>query len=92
MPNVEFSHIIVDKGMFHDHMPDTVQEALENLHKQLFDDNPPSVHYHHNNTEPDGVEDTIRLEMNETPEVNGHTIEVEVENNLQPDQEESTFV
>ena len=37
MPNIEFSHIIVDRGMFHDHMPDSVQEAVEHLYQQLFD-------------------------------------------------------
>ena len=35
MPNVEFSHIIVDKGMFHDHMPHFVQRAVEHLYQQL---------------------------------------------------------
>ena len=37
MPNVEFSHIIVDKGMFHDHMPHFVQRAVEHLYQQLSD-------------------------------------------------------
>ena len=65
MPNVEFCHIIVDKGMLDDHMPDSVQEAVENLYKQLFgteahtmtqetksDKIEPSVQYHNSNTEP----------------------------------------
>ena len=103
MPNVEFSHIIVDRGMFHDHMPDSVLEAVENLYKQLCDgrateshhstQDEPSVQCHHSNAGHNGL-----VEMNEvrntTPQVNGHgqTIEVIVENNLQPVQEESTFV
>ena len=119
MPNVEFSHIIVDKGMFHDHMPDTVQEALENLHKQLFDGKPTKSHHstqdaksdnnepplqcHHSIVEPDEIEVSIlgsELEdmMTEATnkaserEVNGHTTEVILESNLQPDDELSTYV
>ena len=65
MPNAEFCHIIVDKGMLDDHMPDSIQEAVENLYKQLFgteahittqetksDKIEPSVQYHNSNTEP----------------------------------------
>ena len=68
MPNVEFSHIIVDKGMFQDHMPDSIQDAVEHLYRQLFDDqqtdhelnksncnkNELPMQYHHGN-EPNGV-------------------------------------
>ena len=66
MPNVEFSHIIVDRGMFHDHMPDSVQNAVEHLYQQLCDEptdhgsghtepngnsiNDSSVQDHHSNT------------------------------------------
>ena len=109
MPNVEFSHIIVDKGMFYDHMPDSVLEAVESLYKQLCDSiatkshhttqdaqsngNEPSVRYHQSNTEHNGLVE-MNKGSNNTPQVNGHrhTVEVIVENNLQPVQEESTFV
>jgi len=70
MPNAEFSHIIVDKGILDDHMPDSVQVAVECLYQQLFgakatrshttlDTNSnktdSSVQYHCNGTEANGV-------------------------------------
>lgn len=33
MPNAEFSHIIVDSGIFDDHLPDTIQEVVERLYQ-----------------------------------------------------------
>ena len=33
MPNAEFSHIIVDAGIFDHHMPDTIQEVLDHLYQ-----------------------------------------------------------
>ena len=67
MPNVEFSHIIVDKGMLDDHMPDSVQNAVQHLYRQLLgvdaaesksltNDEPPILYQHNNNTEPNGLE------------------------------------
>ena len=33
MPNAEFSHIIVDSGIFDHHMPDSIQEVVERLYQ-----------------------------------------------------------
>ena len=33
MPNAEFSHIIVDSGIFDHHLPDTIQEVVERLYQ-----------------------------------------------------------
>ena len=66
MPNVEFSHIIVDKGMFHDHMPDSIQHAVEHLYRQLFDDQPTDHGSDH--TEP-----SIENHMNESSEHHSNT-------------------
>ena len=33
MANAEFSHIIVDSGIFDHHMPDTIQEVVEHLYQ-----------------------------------------------------------
>ena len=70
MPNKEFCHITVDKGILDDHMPDSVQEAVERLYCQMFGaqatkskttlntksdkDNP----YHCSNVEPNGFGET----------------------------------
>ena len=34
MPNAEFSHIIVNSGIFDDHLPDTIQEVVERLYQR----------------------------------------------------------
>ena len=33
MPNAEFSHIIVNSGIFDDHLPDTIQKVVDRLYQ-----------------------------------------------------------
>ena len=105
MPNVEFSHIIVDKGMLDDHMPDSVQDAVEHLYRQLLGVNAnesnalPIPYQHSNNTEPIGLE-SDDIEVNEgainTPDENKNRTEVTIHNTQEDNntllvgQEEST--